>query len=328
MGDNKKKASSEVEQIGKVIIGDDHFTIAADGNLALGLVNGYRVVDSDLYIDPISEIVPVMSALIAKSFRDKWDDGAVLNIYENEWDSKGKYQSKEFMQSLIDELGMAIGKNNVKIHPSIDPRSFIPEQAKLDKSNLLDTIQSYSERINFVLRVSEVLLEKTEAITRTRIIKTMWGADKIIERLEVIKENKDLLTAIFDDLGANINISLKALNRISHRITIDSPSVEDMKYVNQILIPDIINTFNIIKSSVSNLVYIIYPLYNIDALFKTFTGNPANWSLPGNLIEDVKELYGVLIDFLVDAPIIDIDLIQPLELLQERYINTTGKSRA
>lgn len=312
----KRASSRKVEQIGRVDLDSDVFTIAADGNLVLGLVNGFRVVDANLHQDPIPDIVPVMSSLIAKAFRDKWYEGRRVTFLEGEWDSSGKYPSKEFMEALMSHLEIEVGSSSVVVLNET-PRELIPSpKVELNNKDLQNHLNSYCESLVDLLNFSERIIEKSEVLAKYRLVGTIWGIGEVINDLEKVRGNLDLLEDVFDSVGLNCNISRKSIARLIYRL--QSPSQvtpDDKKYTRTILIPGVIGSFDFIKKGVAQLIKELYPLYCLEEKFRASTGNPMNWSIPGNLVEDFKEAYEFLLNFAMKIPSVELNVVEPLEQL-------------
>lgn len=313
----KKASSKTVEQIGRLDLDGDVFTIAADGDLALGLVNGYRVVDSNLNEDPFSEIIPVMASIITKAFRDKWYEGMKIDFYDGEWDSAGKYPSEEFKNRLLEKLVDDLGSDNLTIQQN-SPGAVIPApRVSLNPKDLVGNLEAYGNQLGSLVEYAEHMLEKTESITRVRLVESMWGVKDVVKSLDEVKSKIPYLEEVFDNLGFNCNMGKKSVGRLAYRIKSGAPvTPDDRKYIHSILIPDVMASFDAIKVASTKLVTALAPLYCLEETFRALTGNPVHWSIPGTLIEDFKEAYGYLVGFLASVPNTEMNVMEPLELLQ------------
>lgn len=317
----RKLAKSKAEQIGRVSLGNTDFTVAVDGNLVLALVNGYRVADAPLHQDPISGVIPILAALATKIFQKSWYAGAVLNVYEGEWDTNGKYPSLEFMEAMVSALNKTIGSSSIKIHKNTDPApKFINKQTiSFNQEALENNLAHYSKQITLCLKLAEHLVDKTEVFTRIKLVKSTWGMDKVVNDINGIKAKLKEIEELFNVLGSSVNIANKAVSRLQSRISKNvAVSQDDKNFVVAVLVPDILVTFDKIKKSLIAMVTILAPLYNLERSFKEYTGNPISWSIPGSLVEDFKESFSVIIDFLVDIPSVEMDVMEPLEVLQTK----------
>jgi hypothetical protein len=316
-----KLAGSRAEQIGRISLDKNDFTIAADGNLVVGLVNGYKVVDADMYQDPQENILKVMATLIAKAYTNMWNEDSKINIYEGEWDSSNKYPSKNYMNNMVDLLKSYIGSDVVILHKVENPNPTIinTPTISLNKGSILNNLKKYTEQLEDLTKIADRLQDKSEAVTRTKFVKTIWGIDKVIEEINAVKKSMPEVEKAVNELGTNVSLSVKALARLQHRVETNTVSSnDDIKFVFSVLIPDILLSFDKIKNAVIKIVTILNPLYNIERIFKQHTGNPSNWSVPGNLVDDIKEAFSVLVEFLVDIPTIEMDVMEPIEVLKAR----------
>lgn len=313
----KKASSRKLDQIGRVDLDDDVFTIAADGNLILGLVNGYRIVDSNIHGNPEQEVIPLMSSVISKSYRDKWYEGLKINVYEGEWDTGGKYPSKEYLAILLDNLKDDVGSENIEVHESNSEGLLDKPKVMLNKKSLLENLNNYSENLEEVLIYAEHMLEKVDSLSRIRLVESMWGVKEVVEDIELVKSKKSYLDEVFNNLGLNCNLGRKAVDRLSFRINSEQGlSGDDRKYVRSILVPDSLTSFDETKKAVSKMVVALEPFYRLEEKFKALTGNPVNWSIPNTIIEDFREAYEVLVKFLMNVPSLEKNVMEPLEVMQ------------
>lgn len=322
----KKASLKTIEQIGRLDIDGDVFSIAADGDLVLGLVNGYRVVDSNLHEDPYSDIVPVMSSVISKAFRDKWYEGLKINFYDGEWDSSGKYPSEEFKIRLLGKLDEDVGSDNIVTHKE-DRDSVIPEpRIALNTKSLVDNLETYGSQLQSLVEFAEHMVEKTEAILRIKLVESMWGVKEVSKGLDEVRSKIPFVAEVFNNLGLNCNLGKKSVNRLAFRVKAGSPTTQDdRKYIRSVLIPDMMASFDAIRVATSKLVINLAPIYRLEDNFRALTGNPVHWSIPGTLIDDFKEAYEYLVGFLSNIPSIEINVMEPLELLQGSILENTDR---
>jgi hypothetical protein len=323
----KKASEKKAELIGKVDLGDQVYTIAADGNLALGLINGYRVVDANLYENPIPIIVPVMAGLIAKAYRDSWVEGSSVSVYKGDWDSLGKYPSGEYLEAFLKELSHLIGKANilVKEGPSDQHECISNPQVSADNQQINTNLANYGKQLEEVLKAVEILMDKTQAILRVKLIGTMWGISDVQKELEPVRNYFPTMEKTFNSIGQGVTLTIRAINRVLYRINMGKLSMDDKRYIGSVLVPDITNSFESIRKQVSFLLKTLAPLYKLERMFRTYTGNPVSWSIPNNLIIDFKDSFLVLVDFLADVPVIELSTMEPLEVVQSSFMKTLSE---
>lgn len=318
----RKLAKNKAEQIGRISVGDTDFTLAVDGNLVLALVNGYRVADANLHQDPVPMLVPVLAALITKTFQKNWSEGAKVDIYEGEWDTSGKYPSKNFMDAMITNLSKTVGNSSIKLHKDGNGSSqklMGKQTISFNQDSLVNNLNLYSQQISTCMKMAERLSDKAEVFSRVKLVKTTWGMDKIITEISNVKSKLGEIEKVLNELGGSVSLATKAAGRLQHRLEKNLQATQDdKKFIAMVLIPDIVVTFDKIKKSVIYLVTTLAAINNIEKLFKDYTGNPISWSMSSSLVEDFRESYSVLVDFLVDIPTIEMDVMEPLEVLQAK----------
>jgi hypothetical protein len=321
----KKAAEKKAELIGKVDLAGQVYTVAADGNMALGLVNGYKVVDANMYEDPIKTIIPVMSGILAKAYRDNWFSGLKISLYKGDWDSLGKYPSEEYLEALAKELTHLVGKANVCVLEGIvNPGEVIPNpELRVADQNLVTNLSQYSKQLDILLLALERAVDKGSSLLRVKFVDTMWGVSEVQKELESVRASYPQMEALFGKLGQNVTMSTKAINRFLYRLKMGTAlTPDDRKFIGSVLIPDITNSFENIRVLVANLLKVLAPLYKLDNMFRAYTGNPVSWSVPSNLIIEFKDSFTVLLDFLVDVPVIELSTMEPLEVVQNNFTKT------
>ncbi len=144
----------------------------------------------------------------------------------------------------------------------------------------------------------------------------MHGAEVTQNILYSIRDNVSKLSKEASNLPAWVNISSKSKQKLSHRLEknlIDNDN--ERAYISTVLIPNITDSYDKIKNLTIKMATAISPLIYIDEVFKSSTKFPATWFLPTNNIEDLNESYGVVLSFLLGAPDIESNLIDPLNFL-------------
>jgi hypothetical protein len=315
----KKAASRKAELVGTINLNNKIFTVAADGNMALGLVDGYKVIDHNLYDDPIPNIVPVLSSIIAKAFRDMWHDGLTIDIINSDWDSKGKYPSKEFKEAFIKELSDIVGSDSIRILEKSDE---VLDEVKnpvmfVNNGKLSVNLQKYSDQVKQILLSFESLMEKTSSIMRIKLVESTWGMNDVMSLLDQVRSNSLKAEEIFKKIGQASQTTDRSSNRILCRINSNNTlTKDDNKFIVAVLIPDILISYESLKNNVCEALKIYGPIYKLDNVFKNLTGNLCSWSIPSNLLIDFKEDFEVLINFIADTPVIELTVMEPLESIQ------------
>ena len=93
-------------------------------------------------------------------------------------------------------------------------------------------------------------------------------------------------------------------------------NAEEYKYIKGVLIPGLQKSHDNLQYVVSSIVSGLARLNNIDKTIRTATGSPASFFLPTNVLEDFRDAYTVLVNFLADIPVIESGILAPLDYLR------------
>ena len=194
-----KIAKDKLELVGRFNVGDTELSVAVDGNLVVGLVNGYRVVDGNLYENPIERIAPALASIAAKLFRDNWTDGSKIQICSKDWDSAGKYQSQNFLQAMLDNLSSFLDKDNVQVvgeTPAATPAEAAapqPPKVSIKLQALLGNLRGYQAQSKEVFKYAERTVERALVITRRKLPESMYGASDLQGTLDSLRSSAKTL---------------------------------------------------------------------------------------------------------------------------------------
>ena len=321
----KKIAKNSLELVGRLKVGDTVLEIAVDNNLIVGLVNGYRVVDGQLADDPMERLVTTLANVAAKLIRDSWGDDespASIEIRKSEWDSAGKYPSERYMKCMVATLGDALGEGAVKVvgdkkpeMPVVAPKP--QAQIQLDLRNLLANMDSYNAKAIESLKCAERVLERASVLVSRKVSSTMWGANKLQERLDAVAKALPLLEKAFEDASRSTSIGLKASSGISARIRKGlTNDADSLKYTKMLLIPDFMSSQEKLLGFVGGVVSALSTLSNLDRIVRNTTGYPASFMFKMSILDDLNEAYTVLVAFLSDIPSMERNIFEPLEYIQ------------
>jgi len=119
------------------------------------------------------------------------------------------------------------------------------------------------------------------------------------------------------------NISIKSIDRLIHKLNVSLFDVcdEEKKVVNTVLIPNIIQNFEKIKTITSNVLKMLSNFVYIDEVFKKNTSYPASWFINSDMFEDIKLDYKNLILFVLKIPRFEQEIIYPLDMMRHSFIN-------
>ena len=315
-----KIGSANLELIGRFSVGDTEIAIAADGDLAIGLVNGYRVVDGNLYEDPLAHIVPPLASIAAKIFRDKWGEGSKIQMFKAEWDSAGKYPSCNFLTSMASALIELLDESNVEVLDKATPpvRAEKPRpKITISVGGLVANLNRYQQQLDAVNTYLDRTLERATVLSRRQLVGTMWGADKVQAIIDRVRVQIPELEETVEDAEQTVPFTLKAVQRISARLSAGAlGNPEELKYMGEVLVPSILQSHDSVQKMVASVVAALAPLSTIDRTIRVNTGSPASFFLPTNVLEDFRDAFAILVAFLADVPDIEAGVMDPLEYIK------------
>jgi hypothetical protein len=316
-----KIAKDKLELVGRFNVGDTELSVAVDGNLVVGLVNGYRVVDGNLYENPIERIAPALASIAAKLFRDNWTDGSKIQICSKDWDSAGKYQSQNFLQAMLDNLSSFLDKDNVQVvgeTPAATPAEAAapqPPKVSIKLQALLGNLRGYQAQSKEVFKYAERTVERALVITRRKLPESMYGASDLQGTLDSLRSSAKTLSTLLEERESVIATGAQLAQCLAARLS-SGINAEEYKYIKGVLIPGLQKSHDNLQYVVSSIVSGLARLNNIDKTIRTATGSPASFFLPTNVLEDFRDAYTVLVNFLADIPVIESGILAPLDYLR------------
>lgn len=183
----------------------------------------------------------------------------------------------------------------------------------------LKNLNNILHDVNETLRVCR---EDALSITGGKLISTMWGAKPTQDM--ILEFNNDILSdKEWDRAEFYINMIMKSVQKLIHKMNSDLLKIcdEEKKVVSNVLIPNIIQSFDKIRLITSNAVIILSNLIYIDEVFKKNTTYPAVWFINNNMLGDLKLDYQNLINFILMVPKLEKDIIYPLDMIKHKLIN-------
>ena len=320
----RKISSEPSDLIGKIVIGDVNVSVACKNDVVVGLVNGYKVVDAGLYDNFIDKISPILSSIIAKIYRDRWgDSNSKLTIYKEDWDTKGLYPSVNLLEKILYNLNKHLDKETVQVIEK--PSGYSPENLEEKDTSSIDiNYQSLSSNITLYKQQLEMLgsyidriFNLSEVLTRTKLVSSMHGSEIAQMVIDSARNSVSILRPSVGDLEHWVSLSLKTASKLTYRLDRNLIGVSnDSLYLCSVLIPEITENYIKIKDFCMKLSKAIAPLVNIDDIFNNFVKFSTSLFLPMNRVEDLKESYEVLIEFLSSVHTIEARIIDPLAFLK------------
>jgi hypothetical protein len=327
----KKLAKKSLELIGRITVGDTVLEVAVDGNMVVGMVNGYRVVDGFLADDPAEKILSALSSIAVKLTHDNWGDSPEENaivVKPSEWDSSGKYPSQRYMTILVDKLRESLDEKTVKVDgeasavgANLPP---VTKKVQIDLRVLIDNLTKYNQQVALSLKAADRALDRSGILLAKNVSPTIWGADKVQAVLNVVKASLPELEATGEKASRAAALlsrsSEGAVSRIRKGIRVEN---DDTKFLKNVLIPDVLHSHDQVISYIGSVVAALSPLSNLDRIARNTTGYPASFMFRMSLLDDLSEAYTVLVKFLTDMPQLEMGVFEPLEYIQHGIPSST-----
>jgi hypothetical protein len=320
----KKIAASKSKIIAHIKLGNDAFNLISRDNKVLGALNGcdlWSFDHSKLMSEKISNVVRDFIAQYLRSSKT-----ASVTILKNK-------VSCDY-ESLYTDLKEIPEHKKVSIKFLPDDLSEIEKtlHSEFSFENCIGKKELMASLSSFILTVSEITTTldvcRNDAISLTsgRLVSTMWGA----------KTMQTMLGSLHEEIESNdkweriefySTLITKSCERLIHKLSTDLSDVcaEDEKIIGTVLIPNIIANYEQFKHAAITALISISSLIYVDVLFKKLTSYPATWFLSGGMLDDLKQDYQKLMGFLIKVPIIERDVIYPLDLLRLKNLSVIQK---
>jgi hypothetical protein len=120
------------------------------------------------------------------------------------------------------------------------------------------------------------------------------------------------------------SIILKSIERLMAKLASDLGKVcaEEKRIVYTILVPNVLDNYEIFKKIAISALLSLSSLIYIDAAFKRVTSYPATWFLSGGMLDDLKQDYQKLLDLMLSMPRLERQVIYPLDVLRMLYFSS------
>lgn len=311
-----KKISSVDSQISQISVGDTDLLISSKSGQVLSTINGHSIIS----LPKGENLVETMSPVLAQFVNKLWE----VNKKKVTVRKCAGYEANPSTHEFIDKVVYFISKKVGKVILEDKQEAAVRVQAKsdtigiaMDSKALTASLGNYSTQIENLFRYLDRSVDLSNILTRRKLIATMHGSDTTQKVLNSIRDNVAKLASETSNLPAWISISTKSRQKLSHRLERNLLDNDNERvYASTVLIPNITDQYEKIKSLTMKVAVAISPLIYIDDVFKENTKFPATWFLPTNNIEDLNESYGVVLSFLLDAPSIEANVIDPLNFIK------------
>jgi hypothetical protein len=304
---------TRADLVGRVAVGPRDIAMVSHKDILAGLIGGHSLLEEENSCD---RILPLMAALANKAYACTEQGNRKLPLYKDEWDSE------ENLNKLVGLIETDLGRGRVVVRKTKAANHKEPEPVEYDgslkNSELRKGSIEYIEQLSEVPEHVEKIVDRAKILCRRKLINDMWGAPKTQEVIDGVKKTIADLEESCIETSKRVSLSRKAVERLCMRLCTKTILESDKKYINQVLVPEVLGNFQNIVSAVSMVVGALYPLKHIDKIFKENTGNPASWFLPSNIIDDLDESYDVLVDFLYNLPKFENGVMIPLEYLKHQ----------
>jgi hypothetical protein len=278
-------------------------------------INDYDVIDCSGVKTGYEKIAHLVKDLIINGMADNKPVSIQSYILS---DAK---LSSSILSRLKKELGSSIKIINQSMEiPHSAPVKLDFEEAFAPEI-FLKKIKEFSQAIHDINETLKVCREDIISIACGRLADSMWGAKATQQILEDMKEtaseNED-----WEKVEFYTNIISKSINRLLHNLEGPLFSIcgEEKKVANTVLIPNIIHSFEKIKSIVSDVLLMLSNFVYIDEVFKKNTSYPASWFINADMFEDIKLDYRNLILFALKIPRFEQEIIYPLDMMRHSFI--------
>lgn len=308
----------EAELIGKVSFGNSSYILAVDEDTHLLLKDGYPLITS---LEPMGVSNPILDFLIDILCKESHNNDCPIVIAEGDWDTADKYSSLEMLARLKKDIAFYMGDTHVLVQEGVTNDAFRERGGpKVTLFAFLQSIESNKQVFSSLVNSAETLMEKTSSLLRVKIPLDMWGADKVYEDLLPCRESKPHFENIIQGIGKSSTDVVRLLTKLHHRLSkgfLNMTEV-DKKFLLEEICPVLFEAVRVLQKKVLDYLILLRPIYRLEKNFTKYTGNPACWSLPGNILLDSHDCYEELLEFIIRVPDIEQTLLEPMTLVYKR----------
>lgn len=286
--------------VGEIQLGSNTIRIGTGNRHVFGTLNNRRITDSKSSKEFLSKAVPVISMI-------------AVDLYPEEKISVGIKESSDLLDNILDQIRK--NKNDIEIEVfKYKPDEITQNKPRIIRaSNDSQMIKKTNYYINKLNNISENIKESVklgEILLRSKLPKTMWGEKEIRKVLSSI--SSDLNSMKKDKLNM-LDSNIEHSDRSARYLVLGLRNFcDDTKSIVSKEAGTMINNFFKLKDMISNLSQIFYDLFNIDPLFKKFTGYPTTWFFNSSIYYDFLYSFENLIKDLITATKIESEIIEPL----------------
>jgi len=319
----KKYSLSRSNVIGHVRVNDSGICIIAKDNVIRTIVNGCDIFNIPMDKNAIDVVAHVLANIVF--LLNKAEDKPKIVIITDDWNTDGEYPSTELLDKTIKYVKPQVQENNLVIKKKEQGERNISQFLSPNFSSgtpiSTDILKRNLEVLSGKLRgVTAVLQEGTDygmMLTRRKLINSMWGAKPTQLFLESARLKLSENSESTVKLDFFCDLIDKGLNQLVSK-TRELSNGENIKYICNILIPDIISNYEAIKNIIIKGVIALTPLIYLDEIFQKNTSFPSSWFVSDELMGDIVNSYDNLIAFLATIPKIESRVIFPLDFYKHQ----------
>jgi hypothetical protein len=278
-------------KIAQIFCGPDRFDIVGENTCSL---NGVPITGEKI----ASELFPsIVGTLILST----------CNAPENEIKIKKGPTHQDFLKGLIDTLSKS---DQVKIQV-LDAKPDELVNNKPIEAFTIKAIDEFRDKIKMYASCFDDTLSLTEVLLKTKLPKSIHGFKEIdnifiktknaAENIVQNMEKHDIVTEQLDTkIGQVLLVLSNNMTGPSGRKILKSAS-------NQV-----VENFNSMKKTYFNMICSFNSLYNVNQVFKKYTGYPATWYFDPSVFYSFTERYKDSSDHLIDMTRAEASLINPI----------------
>lgn len=321
----KKVSASRANIITHFKVGDDTLNVVQRDGCVRGILNGYEVFSTPHEKEAGTVLGYFLDDLLSNLVSNGKPAQVIVFRKAPQSDPEKSYMSK-----VVPDLKHTIGPKNVclkrmPVDASEIRESLVPD-FKIEKTLNYDcmnhNLKVFGKKTAALCAGLNRVKDDAIMLTRKRLVKSMWGADKVQGILDGIKSDVNT-DARFKKLALYNQVMQKALDRLEYKMKTQkfSSDVEEKRMVSEVLIPTVIENYDNLKSVMGAAVGAVTPLVYIDDAFKKHTSYPAKFFLSQELMDALKQDYDGLVRFAVQIPKIEEMVIDPLAFIKLRCLS-------
>lgn len=329
----RRASGSKLPLVGSYQVGSTVYGIAFDKGRVVGLVDGYRVAETQQQAQSAGH-VPTVLALMAS--RAASLQSSAVRICPDSWAAVGCRQQppvavSDILEATLVTLKDALGESAIVSGPE-EGEGCKPQTARrvqLDLPALSRNLTRYTGKMSDCMRYSDRMLDRARVLLSRKAPPTMWGAADLQKRLDDAACAVQVLKEQLPARSREALLCRKAAEALSLRaaegalpckagspLHLPLSCSEHSKYAQRILIPDVLVYHARLSTYFGELVAATSTLLNLDRVVRRITGYPASFMFSSSMQEDFSEAASVLVKFLTDIPSMERAIFEPLEYIQ------------